>query len=86
MIKGAVDQDQVQEEVPRDRIRCFKCRKYDHFTKDCLNVSETEKEQLKQVQQMLNSEEDKTALKVLVADTYKNLMVANSEEAKDHLN
>ena len=21
----------------RDRIRCFKCREYDHFAKDCLN-------------------------------------------------
>ena len=30
----------------RDRIRCFKWREYDHFAKDCLNVSETEKEQL----------------------------------------
>ena len=28
----------------RDRIRCFKCREYDHFAKDCPNVSDTEKE------------------------------------------
>ena len=27
----------------RDIIRCFKCREYDHFPKDCLN-SETERE------------------------------------------
>ena len=27
----------------RDRIRCFKCREYDHFAKDCLN-SDTEKD------------------------------------------
>ena len=33
---------------------------------------------------MLNLEEDKTALKVLVADTYKNLIRANSEETIDH--
>ena len=26
----------------RDRIRCFKCREYEHFAKDCLN-SETGK-------------------------------------------
>ena len=29
----------------RDRIRCFKCREYDHLAKDCPNMSETEKEQ-----------------------------------------
>ena len=53
----------------RDRIRCFKCREYDHFAKDCQNISDTEKEQSEQIQQMLNSEEYKTALKVLAADT-----------------
>ena len=35
---------------------------------------------------MLNLEEDRTALKVLVADTYKNLITANSEETINHLN
>ena len=27
----------------RDRIRCYKCREYDHFAKDCL-TSKLEKE------------------------------------------
>ena len=35
---------------------------------------------------MLNLEEDKTALKVLVADTNDDLIRTNSEEAIDHLN
>ena len=35
---------------------------------------------------MLNLEEDKTALKILVADIYENLIRANSEETTDHLN
>ena len=35
---------------------------------------------------MLNLEEDKTALKVLAADTYEDLVRANSEETIDHLN
>ena len=62
----------------RDKIRCFKCREYDHFAKDCKNISETEKGQSEQIQQMLNLEEDKTALKVcLGADTYENLIRAN---------
>ena len=67
----------------RDRIRCFKCREYDHFAKSCLNISVTEKEQ---IQQMLNLGDDKTALKVLVADTYENLNRTNSEDTVDHLN
>ena len=33
----------------RDRIRCFICREYDHFAKDCPNISETEKEQSEQI-------------------------------------
>ena len=37
----------------RGQIRCFKCREYDHFAKDCLN-SDTEKEQSEQIQQMFN--------------------------------
>ena len=39
----------------RDRIRCFKCREYDHFSKDCQNISDTENEQSEQIQQMLNA-------------------------------
>ena len=35
---------------------------------------------------MLNLEEDKTALKVLAAETYDDLIRTSSEEAMDHLN
>ena len=35
---------------------------------------------------MFNLEEDKTILKVLVADTYNDLIRTNSDEAIDHLN
>ena len=35
---------------------------------------------------MLNLEEDKTALKVLAADTYVDLIKANSEKTIYHLN
>ena len=35
---------------------------------------------------MHNLEEDKTALKVLVEDTYDDLIRTNSEESIDHLN
>ena len=40
----------------------------------------------REIQQMLNLEVDKMALKVFVTDNYKNLIRANSEETVDHLN
>ena len=70
----------------RDRSRCFKCREYNHFAKDCLNISDTEKEQSEQIQQILNLEDDETALKILVSDTYEDLNRENSKETIDHLN
>ena len=39
----------------RDRIRCYKCREYDHFVRDCPNSRE--ERDLEQLQQMLNMEE-----------------------------
>ena len=72
--------------INRDRIRCFKCKEYDHFIKDCPNISETEKQHLEQIQQMFNLVEDKTSLKVLVTDTYENIIRTNSEETIDYLN
>ena len=74
----------LRESTNRDRIECFKYKEYDHFAKDCPNISDTEKEQSEQIQQMLNLEEDKTALKVLMADAYERCIRANSEEAIDH--
>ena len=40
----------------RDRIHCYKCRKYDHFARDC-PMSREEKE-TEQLQQMLNLENE----------------------------
>ena len=39
----------------RDRIKCYKCREYDHFVRDCPNSRE--ERDLDQFQQMLNMEE-----------------------------
>ena len=36
----------------RDRIRCYSCREYDHFARDCL--TSREERPLEQLQQMLN--------------------------------
>ena len=39
----------------RDSTRCYKCREYDHFARDCPNSRE--ERDLEQLQQMLNMEE-----------------------------
>ena len=39
----------------RDRIRCYVCREYDHFARDCPNSRE--ERDLEQLQHMLNLEE-----------------------------
>ena len=39
----------------RDRIRCYTCREYDHFVRDCPNSGE--ERDLEQLQNMLNMEE-----------------------------
>ena len=38
----------------RDRIRCYACREYDHFARDCANSRE--ERDLEQLQHMLNME------------------------------
>ena len=38
----------------RDRIRCYNCREYDHFARDCPNSRE--ERELERLQQMLNME------------------------------
>ena len=44
--------EQVQN---RNRIRCYMCREYDHFARDC--PSSREERNLEQLQHMLNMEE-----------------------------
>ena len=44
----------------RDRIRCYRCREYDHFIKDC-STSREEKE-IEPLQWMLNLDNEQTSL------------------------
>ena len=45
----------------RDRIRCYKCREYYHFAKDC--PTSKEEREIEQIQQMFNLDEEQTSLK-----------------------
>ena len=86
MIEVAVDQDLVLEQVPMEIELDFQvlgilplCQRLSKHVRD-------RKNQTDQMQQMLDSEDHKTTLKVLAADTYKVLIIPNSEETMDHLN
>ena len=45
-----------QTSTNRDRVRCYNCREYDHFARDC-PTSRKERD-LEQLQQMLNLKEE----------------------------
>ena len=70
----------------RDRIRCYKCREYDHFAKDC--PTSREEKEMEQLQQMLNLEDEQISLKSLVTNAQDNFSRVNSEEnlRPGHLN
>ena len=60
-VQATVGPGQDQEQVQIDRIRCYKCREYDHFAKDCPTSREIR--ELEQLQQMLNIDDEQTSLK-----------------------
>ena len=70
----------------RDRIRCYTCREYDHFAKDC--PTSKEERDIELIQQMFNLDEGQTSLKALTTDTYDSLNKINSIEniRQEHLN
>ena len=51
-------QDQGQAQI--DRIRCFECRQYDHFVRECLTRQENR--EIEQIQQMFNLDNKQTSL------------------------
>ena len=54
-VQVAVDIGQVPDaNTNRDRIRCYNCREYDHFARDCPNSRE--ERELERLQQMLDME------------------------------
>ena len=47
-----------RESMNRDRIGCYRCREYDHFTKGC--PTSREERELELLQQMLNLDDEQT--------------------------
>ena len=70
----------------RDRIQCYKCREYDHFTKDC--PTSREEKEIEQLQQMLNLGDEQTSLTLLISNMQDNFSITGSEEnlRQEHLN
>ena len=68
----------------RDRIRCFKCREYDHFAREC--PTRQEKRETEHIQQMFNMDEDQTILQTPLTDTEEDKMIITLTEARDNLN
>ena len=68
----------------RDRIRCFECREYDHFAREC--PTRQESRETEQIQQMFNMDEDQTILQTPLMDTEEDELIITLTEARDNLN
>ena len=69
----------------RDRIHCYKCRKYDHFARDC--PTSREEKEIEQLQQILNLGNEQL-ITPTISNTQAVLSRVNSEEnlIVNHLN
>ena len=69
----------------RDRIHCYKCREYDHFTRDC--PSSREEKEIEKLQQILNLG-DEQIITPSTLNTQDDFSRASSEEnlRANHLN
>ena len=65
--------------MKRDKIRCFRCREYDHFTNECPNVG---------MDDSGGYESDRAALPLMTteADIHENFDTARLTEESDYLN
>ena len=68
----------------RDRIRCFICREYDHFTREC--PTRQESRETEEIQQMFNMDKDQTILQTPLIDAEEDKMTITLMEASDNLN
>ena len=66
-----------------DRIRCFECRGYNHFARECL--TRQEKREIEQIQQMFNLDDEQTSLQTSLMDINDEEMITPTESG-DSLN
>ena len=62
----------------RDRIRCFECQEYDHFMRDYITMKADR--EVKQIQQMFNTDKELTLLQKLLIDTNQVRQSVNTTE------
>ena len=67
----------------RDRIRCFECREYDHFAREC--PTRRENRETEQIQHMFSLDEDQIILQTPLVDT-EDVMLIILMETRDGLN
>ena len=65
----------------RDRIRCFECREYDHFAREC--PTRRAKRETEQMQQMFSLDKDQTILQTPLMDTEEDIMTITLMETRD---
>ena len=68
----------------RDRIRCFECREYNHFTRECPTMQANR--EAEQIQQMFNMDEDQTILQTPLMDIDQDRQTISPVETRDNLN
>ena len=68
----------------RDRIRCFACREYDHFARDC--PTRQASREAEQIQQMFNLDKDQTLLQTPLMDTDQDKQTISPVQMRDNLN
>ena len=67
-----------------DRIRCFECRQYEHFARDCPTMQASR--EAEQIQQMFNMDEDQTILQTPLMEVDQDGQTISPVETTDNLN
>ena len=68
----------------RDRIRCFECREYDHFMREC--PTRQASREAEQIQKMFNMDKDQMILQTPLMDTDQKEQIITPVETRDNLN
>ena len=68
----------------RDRNRCFECREYNHFVRDC--PTRQASREAEQIQQMFDMDEDQMISQTPLMDTDENKQIITPVETRDNLN